>query len=52
MESILSLLICAIVVVIYFSVEKIKKCNKYSFIGKCTRLRQPKKVSLKHNKKK
>lgn len=52
MESILSLLICAITVVIYFSVEKIKKYNKYSLISKCTRMRQPKKVSLKHNKKK
>ena len=50
METLITILIALIIVLLYCLINKVKKYNKYKFITTCTYARQSKKVTI--NKKK
>lgn len=52
LANIIALIIVFIVVLVYMITYKIYEYKKYNFVSKCTKMRQPKKVTIKHNKKK
>lgn len=50
LANIIALIIVFIMVLTYKIIYKVYECKKYKFVSKCTKMRQPKKVTIKHKK--